>query len=68
MNDNKIVFFDLEGTLFSNNDLKVSVEMPELLKTFPKRGILSVIASGRSFYETKPLLETLERDAIQNTI
>jgi len=68
MNDNKIVFFDLEGTLFPNNDLKVSVEMPELLKTFPKRGILSVIASGRSFYETKPLLETLEQDAIQNTI
>lgn len=68
MNDNKIVFFDLEGTLFSNNDLKVSVEMIERLKTFPKRGILSVIASGRSFYETKPLLETLEQDAIQNTI
>ncbi|MDM7647115.1 Cof-type HAD-IIB family hydrolase [Leuconostoc falkenbergense] len=63
MNYNKIFFFDLDGTLCPNNDLKVSVEMIELLKTFPERGILPVIASGRSFYETKPLLEMLAIDS-----
>lgn len=63
MQINKIIFFDLDGTLCPHNDLQVTPEITQLFAKFPAHHILPVVASGRSFYEVQPLLRKLKVDS-----
>ncbi|MCH4171736.1 MAG: Cof-type HAD-IIB family hydrolase [Lactobacillus sp.] len=56
----KVLFFDLDGTLCPNHDLVPAPGIVPIFHSFKDRGILPVIATGRSLYEVKPLLEQLQ--------
>lgn len=59
----RILFFDLDGTLCPDQDMRVSPELIPLFREFENEGTLPVIASGRSFYEVEPLLDQLHVDS-----
>lgn len=48
VNDIKIVFFDIDGTLIDMNSRQISERMLETLKRLKERGIILCISTGRS--------------------
>ncbi|MFT8325084.1 Cof-type HAD-IIB family hydrolase [Oenococcus sicerae] len=63
MNPKKIVFFDLDGTLCPNYNMRVSGKLLSLFPRFKDEGILPIVATGRSLYEVKTLLTQLHVDS-----
>ncbi|MGG5373046.1 HAD family hydrolase [Enterococcus sp. AZ196] len=55
----KLAFFDLDGTLCCGGGLQVEPEMIAAFSELRAKGILPVIATGRSYYEVKELLKQL---------
>lgn len=58
----KIAFFDLDGTLCSGGSLQVTQEMIKAFEALRKNEVLPIIATGRSYYEIKALLQILKVD------
>lgn len=55
----KMVFFDLDGTLCSGGSLQVGQEIITAFNDLKKNDVLPIIATGRSRYEVKGLLDLL---------
>lgn len=55
-----VIFFDLDGTLFTDNALTVTPIMKHMIHDLVKQGGLPVIATGRNYYEVKHLLDELD--------
>lgn len=58
----KIVFFDLDGTLF-NEEKQIPADAAEAVRTLKERGVEPVIATGRAPYFFLPVLESLGIDS-----
>lgn len=62
MTNRKIVFFDLDGTLMSD-DKTILPSTKEALKALRDKGIITVICTGRSPYMFRQLTQDLEFDS-----
>lgn len=56
----KLAVFDLDGTLCDAGTLAVSAATIAALDHLKATGVLPIVASGRSYYEVKDLLELLD--------
>ncbi|WP_428909929.1 Cof-type HAD-IIB family hydrolase [Niallia sp. Krafla_26] len=56
MRDTPVVFFDLDGTLLTN-DHRVAESSVQAIKRMTEKGILSVLATGRTLFEVDYILE-----------
>lgn len=54
-----VIFFDLDGTLFTDNALTVTPDIKHMMSDIVEMGGLPVIATGRNYYEVKHLLDDL---------
>ncbi|MFP3360828.1 HAD hydrolase family protein, partial [Planococcus sp. SIMBA_143] len=61
MHNEKIVFFDIDGTLL-NHDKKIPVSTREALKTLTENGVHVAIATGRAPFMFADLREDLGID------
>jgi Cof subfamily protein (haloacid dehalogenase superfamily) len=56
----KRIFFDLDGTLCRGYGLELETEIIEAFEHLRETDVQPVIATGRSYYEVKPILQTLQ--------
>lgn len=60
---NALVFFDMDGTLLSNDSVVVP-EVKDALKKLIQRNIIPVIATGRATFEVAQLMSETGIDSI----
>ena len=60
--DRKALFFDIDGTLLSEETRQIPQSAKDALKEARKRGHLVFINSGRSYIMVKPIMEEVECD------
>lgn len=57
--DKKIVFFDVDGTIFNNRTKKIPKSTIESIKNLKEKGVITAIATGRSVLMLSPLLDDI---------
>ena len=60
--DRKALFFDIDGTLLSEETKQIPESAKNALKEARKNGHLVFINSGRSYILVKPIMEQIEAD------
>lgn len=58
----KIIFFDIDGTLYKAEDKAVRKEVIDALKEIRKKGVKTVVATGRSYIYIPKCIKELDMD------